>query len=199
MTVDINPTLATASLSLRMPGFTAINARSGGAQPSSAGGPSPINDSKTGQQKPKRRQAARKTAEASNNPTEVHDTVPTEVNNRNRISDEGRKRKTPSNDKTEPKRRKNGRVQSGMATSKPGVNTTAIPDESPTTKADEPLSSSTLTGGLSATSKAKLDEFRYNAKQSGAPQDTRTDWAQALPVYTSQTPMSIVSRSKFIH
>lgn len=176
---------------MEMPGFTAINARSGGA----AGEPSAVKNPKTGQQKPKRRQPARKTAEPPNDPNEVHDTVPTGVNNRNRISGEGRKRKTPSNGNTEPKRRKHGRVQSGMSTSKPGVNTTAIPDENPTTNADGPFSSSTLTGGLSATSKAKLDGFRYNAKPVAMGQDARAEWTQALPVYTSQTQMSIVSRS----
>lgn len=176
-----------------MPGFTAINAHSGEAQsPATSNAPS-SNDAKSGQQKSKRRQPARKTAATSNDLSEDMSPINTENITRKRISGEGRKRKVPSNDSTQPKRQKNGRVQSNMSTTKPGVNATTASDEYPIITADEPSSSSTDLGGLSATSKAKLDGFRYNAKQAKTGDATRPDWSGTLPVYTSQTPTSIVS------
>lgn len=152
-------------------------------------------DPKSGQQKSKRRQPARKTAATSNDLSEDMSptTTTTENPTRKRISGEGRKRKFSSNDNTQPKRQKNGRVQSNMSTTKPGVNATTTSEEYPTITPDETSSSSTDLGGLSATSKAKLDSFRYNVKQAATGDATRPDWSRPLPVYTSQTPTSIVS------
>jgi hypothetical protein len=178
-------------LSIIMPGFTAINARTSEAPASGAA--SAIEAAVSGPRKAsKPRQPARKKPAALKN----GDQIAADATAPERISGKGKKRASHPGDESEPKRRKSDSMKSSMPTTKNAVSATrtADPDENFNAKATS--SSSTDAGMVSLTSMARLNGFRYNRSQAaasggGEPQSTKSTSISYVP----ETSMSSVSEA----
>lgn len=177
-----------------MPYFTAINARMIEARKTALGALPATNEGDGPRPETSRQlQTSRKRISRVSKPSQATTDadVPGDITNQ-RISGRCKKRSGRSNDRPATKRSKSSEVDVSMHTPKSGVTTgKKDPDEQICFKGTAP--SSTGSPGVLLSSKAKLDDFRYNnMRLSGDTNQLMGDTPPPL-VNTPQTSMNIVS------